>query len=517
MGSRLGVMLSRLSLSLFCPMLLVFSGVSLGAQSIERGRVDFDFVAALAQNLSQRAHRAPRETLPPTLRELDYDQFRQIRFNASAALWRGDGVPFQIQFFHRGFLFPDRVSVSEFSPTHFQEIPFLRDFFDYGELSIDRALRSDLGFAGFRVHTPINTPDVFDEFLVFLGSSYFRAVARDQVYGLSARGLSLDTAEAAGEEFPRFTRFWLGKPTSNADRLQIYALLESPSVVGAYAFEAVPGDETLIEVRARLYFREHSRRVGFAPLTSMFLFGPHSQNRFDDWRPAVHDSDGLLLMGEDRPPLFRPLVNDGTYRFSVFEVSALKGFGLLQRERAFHRFEDLEARYDLRPSVWVEPVGDWGNGAVWLYEFPVVEEVIDNVNAFWVPSTLPPPGEPFEIAYRLHWLSGDARLHDLRRVVATRKGVDLNDRSLTKFIVEFEAAEDVSPRDLRSFSPVLTVEGAEVVNRPVLQLNHVEGRWRVFFDLRPEADRRPVEISVSLERGLEPYSETWSYQWKPLN
>ena len=83
-----------------------------------------------------------------------------------------------------------------------------------------------------------------------------RASARDQVFGLSARGLAIDTAESWGEEFPWFREFWLVTPAPNAKELTIYALLDSPRVTGAYRFAVEPGEQTRVDVECRLFLRE---------------------------------------------------------------------------------------------------------------------------------------------------------------------------------------------------------------------------------------------------------------------
>ena len=92
-------------------------------------------------------------------------------------------------------------------------------------------MKDRAGFAGFRVQFATNWKA---DIAAFLGASYFRAVGDDtRQYGLSARGLAIDTAFARPEEFPRFTAFWFERPSRDAGTLTLYALLDSPSIAGA--------------------------------------------------------------------------------------------------------------------------------------------------------------------------------------------------------------------------------------------------------------------------------------------
>ncbi len=236
------------------------------------------------------------------------------------------------------------------------------NLFSLGPLIKDAEPNAPYGFSGFRVHGPINRPDYFDEYVVFQGASYFRAVGRGQLYGLSARGLAVNTARPGGEEFPIFRSFWVEKPKLGARSIVIHALLDSVSTTGAYRFQVEPGEATIIDVEATLYPRRPLTHVGIAPLTSMYLHGPGHHRIDDDFRPAVHDSDGLAIYNGNNECIWRPLTNPRTLQTSAFLDRNLKGFGLCQRARSFHSFEDLEARYEKRPTLWIEPKGTWGPG-----------------------------------------------------------------------------------------------------------------------------------------------------------
>ena len=320
---------------------------------------------------------------------LTYDRYRDIRFKPNEAWWRGAKLPFELAFFHQGFYFDQPVRINEVVAGRVREIKFSPDLFDFGANKIDRQKMQGLGFAGFRVHYPVNTPKYKDEVLVFLGASYFRAMGKGQVYGLSARALAVDTALISGEEFPRFVEFWIEQPAANARELTIYGLLDSKRVTGAYRFLLKPGVETVVDVKAQIFLRENVSKLGLAPLTSMFTFGENQRPRTEDYRPEVHDSDGLLIQSGTGEWIWRPLTNPKRLLVTSFALDNPLGFGLMQRDRDFSRYEDLEARYERRPSAWVEPKGKWGAGRVELVQIPSPDETNDNIVAYWVPDATP--------------------------------------------------------------------------------------------------------------------------------
>ena len=194
---------------------------TVSAAPASNGGFNDDTVAAQAKALAASAYRPPDRRLPAALEKLGYDAYRDFRYRPARALWRGQGLPFQAQFFHRGFLFKERVDIHVVNGGKVTPFAFSTDLFDYAPRPALRdADVGDLGFAGFRLHAPLNRPDYFDEVCSFLGASYFRAVAKGLTYGLSARGLALGTGEQPGpEEFPVFKAFWLEQPAAGAAAL----------------------------------------------------------------------------------------------------------------------------------------------------------------------------------------------------------------------------------------------------------------------------------------------------------
>ena len=359
-------------------------------------------VRTLARNLAAQPYKVSGTTLPDSLKNLDYQAYRAIRFDPVKALWRGQGLNFTAEFFHRGFLFKDKVELFQVADGKAQPIPYDPDLFTFGKLA-PPASNANLGFAGFRLHYPLNRSDYFDEVCAFLGASYFRAVAKGQGYGLSARGLAIKTADPSGEEFPVFKTFWLERPAPGATSIVVHALLDSPSAAGAFRFTIRPGQATVFDTEMALYPRTDITQAGIAPLTSMFLFDANDRTGFDDYRAAVHDSNGLLLATGHGEQIWRPLANPHGLQISAFTDANPRGFGLLQRKRAFADYQDLESHYEKRPSAWVEPIGDWGAGTVELVEIPSPKETNDNMVAFWRPhEPLKAKGE-YLLNYRLHW------------------------------------------------------------------------------------------------------------------
>ncbi|RYF43441.1 MAG: glucan biosynthesis protein G, partial [Comamonadaceae bacterium] len=381
------------------------------AQGNQGARFGFEDVARLAQERAQSTYRAPDTALPADLLSLDYDGLRDIRFRPAQALWRDAQLPFEAMFFHLGENQRLPVRVHELGPAGARPLAYRAGDFDFGKNRVDPQAWGDLGFAGLRVHYPLNSAAYKDELITFLGASYFRALGAGQQYGLSARGLAIDTTGGNPEEFPRFTDFWLERPDAGAAQLTLYALLDSPRASGAYRFEIQPGAQSVTRVQARVYLRPVSGRpvavLGVAPLTSMFFFG-ENQPRRSDFRPEVHDSDGLLIATGEGEWLWRPLQNPARPTANAFSMNRLQGFGLMQRDRAFASYEDVEARYERRPSAWVRPLGDWGPGRVELLQLPTPDETHDNVVAYWVPATLPAPGTPMDFAYEISW-QGDVQ------------------------------------------------------------------------------------------------------------
>ncbi len=477
---------------------------------------EFKEVVARAEKLAQGSFDDSAGKVPDWMLKMSYDQWRDIRFRPERSLWRKDGLPFEVQFFHPGLLYDRAVPINIVDAGRSRAVEFSPSQFDYGHNSFASQVPQDLGYAGLRVHFPIKKASYKDEVLVFLGASYFRAVGRDQQYGLSARALAVDTGSSSGEEFPYFREFWLLKPSPGARSLTLFALLDSKSVTGAYKFVITPGGQTTMQVEARLFVRRAVEKLGIAPLTSMFFHGENTSRRFDDFRPEVHDSDGLLLQTSAGEWIWRPLDNPDRLHVSAPQASNPKGFGLLQRDRRFASYEDLEARSELRPSTWIAPKGAWGDGTIELIEIPTKSDVNDNIVAFWRPTTEAKAGDRFIFTYTLSWFGDDATRPPDGRVTATRHDYGTHEDA-HRFVVDFEGKKLATIPDNQVLRAVLSIasgpDSADLLEQQVVK-NPVTQGWRLTFQVHPKS-KAPVELRAFLDSGGDTLTETWSYAVQP--
>ncbi len=479
---------------------------------------DFEVLQYRAKTLAAKPYAERQSRVPESLRKLSYDQYRDVRFNPDSSWWRRERLPFQLQFFHPGFIYNRTIQLSEVENGKVEPISYDKDLFNFGANRDLGSIPGDMGFTGFRIHYPLNSSEYFDELAVFQGASYFRALGQGMRYGLSARGLALNTGEPGGEEFPVFEEFWIERPTEKAGSITVYALMDSLSVTGAFRFIITPGPSTVMEVKTAIYRRKDVAVFGVAPLTSMFWFGEAGSNNYNDLRPEVHDSDGLLLQRGTGEWLWRPLTNPKSIRVAAFADENPKGFGVVQRDRKFESYEDLEAHYHERPSVWVEPMGSWGEGDVRLVELPTPNETQDNIVAFWVPKQLPPIGTPLNLEYKLHWFieGKGGRTPPAGYVSATRIGRSAtHEPELVRFWVDFTGSYLGKQKLLPDITADVSVgQGATLVHQS-LEKNPLNGSWRVAFAIKPDGSGKPVELRCFLKKPPHILTETWSYLWNP--
>ncbi|MTH95259.1 glucans biosynthesis protein [Roseibium sp. RKSG952] len=479
---------------------------------------DFEAFASGIKEKAAKAYKPDTPALPEILAELDYDKHRAIRYRPERAIWGDLPSNYELHAFHPGWLYNEPVELYEITDTEVLPLNFTGADFEYRE-PLDPARFEGVklpGIAGFRLHYPLNTPDYYDELITFLGASYFRALGKGNLYGLSARGLAIDTAISGAEEFPKFTRFYLQKPQDRDADLTLYAELESKSATGAYRFVIKPGVNTVIDVDARIFLRSDVTRLGIAPLTSMFLYGENDRVGYDDYRPEVHDNDGLLVLRKDGQRLWRPLRNPDRLSLSFLDEESPRGFGLSQRDRNFDNYQDTEARYERRPSLWIEPVNDWGKGQVMLAEIPADKEIYDNIVAFWVPENGMDAGSEHRFEYRMLWGREPEPGTDLGRVIRTSTGhggAGASDPhpNLRKFVIEFggdRMAEMGADRELQAR---LSVQNGKPTDQLLQRLEG--GVWRLIVDIQRENERRPVELILSLTENGQDVTETWMYQW----
>ncbi|OWQ93943.1 glucan biosynthesis protein D [Roseateles aquatilis] len=487
-------------------------GLALLAGSLTAHAFGFDEVAERAKALAAKPYIAPPDTLPAELKNLDYDQMRDVRFKPDRALWRDQKLPFELMFFHLGHYQTQAVRINEIVGGQARPVPFRREDFDYGKnRQLSPQKWGDVGFAGFRAHFHLNGDKYKDELIVFLGASYFRALGAGQHYGLSARGLAIDTVGGKGEEFPRFTEFWIERPATDAKTLTIHALMDSARASGAYTFVVKPGADTIVETRARLFLRAPVATLALAPLTSMYLFG-ENQPQKGDFRPEVHDSDGLMVASSTGEWIWRPLINPKGTLTTSFTLPGLRGFGLMQRDRRFANYEDTEARYEQRPSAWIEPIGDWGPGRVELMLLHTPDETHDNVVAYWVPAKQPAPGQPLDFAYRLHQQGEAQQRPPGAWAVQSRTGYSYAKLAANEqqFIVDFEGPSLAALPAGAEVKAIASTDGNGEIAEVNAYPNPVTGGWRMAVRIKQLRPGQSTELRAFLQTRQQVLTETWS-------
>jgi periplasmic glucans biosynthesis protein len=476
-----------------------------------------------AHALASQPYEAPEAKLPEPIGNLTWDQMQAISFKDSHSLWRNAGLNFRVRFFHLGLYNKTPVKIYQIEDGQARRLAYDPALFNYGTSGVDGSkLPEELGFAGFQMayHT-----DWRRDVAAFQGASYFRAVSDARQYGMSARGLAVDCGLSRPEEFPIFTSYWLERPAADADRLTVYALLNSPSVTGAYRFEISPGEPLTMDVDAAIYPRKEVESLGIAPLTSMFLSGENDHHASADFRPEIHDSDGLALWTGSGERIWRPLVDPSSVRLNTFADDNPRGFGLLQRDRNFDHYQDDGVFYDRRPSVWVQPKSradgqTWGRGAVRLVEIPTKDETFDNVVAFWQWDDAPKVGEERSFSYRLTWGLEAPDSSPLATVDATRTGAGgVIGKSRTyyswRFAVDFTGGELASLNSDAQVEAVISASRGEIELTSARPLSAIHG-WRAMFDIKPTDDSvEPIDLRLYLRAKGQALSETWLYQWTP--
>ena len=468
----------------------------------------FDVVRARAAALAAKPY-APRPMIPQAWRDISFDDFGHIWFAERNALWNNTDAALRVDAFTAGLYATRAVEINVVTGGLSQALAYDINVFDKTDTFPDLPVDETMGYSGFRLRAELETPGIFTEFMVMQGASYFRAIGTGQIYGLSARGIAIDTAEPSGEEFPDFTTYWVERPGPGQRSFTAHALMDGPGVAGAYKFTVRPGLTLEMDVEAELYARRDLAHVGLAPLTSMFLFDDTNRNRFDDFRTAVHDSDGLLIWNGAGEVLWRALANPVTLQVSSFYDKNPKGFGLMQRPRHFDDYGDMVAKYQSRPGLWVEPGEGWGEGAVTLVEIPTEKEINDNIVAYWRPAQPFLAGTQRRMTYRLNW-GGEPDLPGaLAPVVNTRMGAAYEHGLIAT--IDF-AKTDALPVDLATLTATVANSHGKLLSDPLIQINPQTGGPRLALSFDP-GEAPFIEFRAQLATPTGAYSEVWLYRW----
>ena len=450
----------------------------------------------------------PQPVIPQFLKEMTYDEFRHIGFTDGKEIWNDTILPFRLGFYHKGYVAVDDVKLNIVSDAKSKSLPFSKNYFHYLGDAAKLSIPDDLGFAGFRVKTVFPGDIQLQEIFSFVGASYFRARAANTILGTSTRGLALDCGLPKVEEFPIFREYWIVKPKPGDATLKVFALMDSPSVSGAYEFLLTAGNvATTIDVHETLYFRKAPEKVGIAPMSSMWLWGDGLKGPEGDHRPEVHDSDGLQVLEQDGKWLWRAL-NQQSYP-SIVQLpyqNSFKGFGLIQRDTRKESYLDDEALYHMRPSVWIEPKSDWGAGRLELLELDAPHEGIDNIAAWWVPEKKIEPGSSIELSYQISYFLGDRPEHDKAKAVSHRVTRDADGTIFLE--VDFNGPGlDYRDASKPPVIQILSIRAAVTENKCE---KSDKGLWTAKMTVKPTKEG-PIELRIGLKDGEEQFSETWSY------
>lgn len=471
-------------------------------------RFDAAVVVDIARQLAKRPFAAPANDLPDALANLNYDQYVTIK-SLRAPIWGTEGRGIAIEPLHRGFVFSNAVDLYLVEDGSVRKVGYEPSQFNFGAINVPNNL-GDIGFSGFRLIAQQGDDRPFD-FAIIQGATFFRALARGQNYGAIGRALTLKPAEAKGEEFPIFRAFWIERPGIGSNSITVHGVLDSESTTGAIRMTFRPGDMTIIDVETTLFPRVNLEHLGLGAIASTYFYGPNDRRTADDIRPSVYESSGLQMLNGQGEWLWRPLHNPETLQISAFVDNSPKGFGLLQRERNYESFQDDEQRFERRPSLWIEPLGEWGQGSVQLLEIPTDAEINDNILAYWRPKTTMAAGSEVAFAYRQYWGWNAPERPPLATVSATRVGRGSGGRR-RRFAIDFsgDMLGDNWPKDLKS---VLTVGPGTFQNLKLLPYPERK-TVRVAFELDP-GNENACEMRLILEAGGKPISETWLYRWTP--
>ena len=479
---------------------------------------DFDFSSVVdkARTLAASPYKSP-EPVPKFLQELSFHDYQGIRFKAENSLWNESNSAFQVMPVPPGLFYKYPVKVHVIDEQGVHPLKFDKNQFTYPNTEVERLIPADLGYAGFKLTFPLKEPEVQSQFLVFAGASYYRAVGEDNNFGISARGLAMNTGLPGGEEFPDFVEFWLERPTPDAKVMTFYGLLNGKSLAGAYRFTVTPGENTVLDVQSVLFPRQDVELLGIAPLTSMFYYGENTIRPRGEWRPQVHDSDGLLVHdGASDEWLWRPLRNPQTLNMDYFATQNVRGFGLLQRDTEFRNYMDLEAHYDGRPSAWVKPTGDWGKGNVVLVQLPTPDETNDNIVAFWKPEAAVGKGQELKYDYQIQFGGPDIAQSPLGRTKASFLGDGMrigggNEEGAIRLIVDFAGGPLTELKaDAAVLGDVSVQQDGELIEQFVEYVEPLK-RWRLSILARPAPDR-PLNVRAFLKDEAQTLTETWQYE-----
>ncbi|MEN3930888.1 glucan biosynthesis protein [Microvirga sp. W0021] len=464
-------------------------------------------VSDLARQLSKKPFVPPSRNMPDVFANLNYEQYASIRSDSSSFVWANENWGFAIEPLHRGFVFSNMVRLYTVEDGVVRRIPYDQKRFSFGSLEVPPNLPEDLEYSGFRLHS--KEDQNFTEFAIVQGATFFQAIARGQNYGSIARALTLKPADMRGEEFPVFKAFWIERPTAGSNALVINGLIDSESTSGSIRLTFRPGEMTIVDVEMTLFPRAALEHIGIGAIGSRFFFSPNENKKFDDLREAVHDANGLGIHNGQDEWLWRPLKNPESLQISQFMDKNPKGFGLIQRYRDYTAYRDDSRHLEKCPSVWIEPLGEWGEGVVQMIEIPSDAEINSNILTYWRPGATIAAGSEVTFNYRQYWCWNLPERPQLATVTSTRSGKGSSNRR-RKYLVEF-SGDNLTEPAIHELKADITARPGSISNINIWRYTD-QKTIRVTFEMDP-GNENASELRLVLMAGDKPASEIWLYRW----
>jgi len=496
----------------FCVLFPCFQNFGVSYQTI-----NFESVSDIAKELANSKYAAPAYNLSKTSSSVTTEQYAQIKYLPDGILWDKKNILFRLGLFPMGSKYTIPVELNEFKGSYMETIRFSSEFYDYG--NIKKKMQGISSYAGIKLLYELNLPHSYMDFIQFLENDFFQAIGRNNDFGVSAAGVSInEKVPDVEQETPYFKTLWIGKPNPKATSVSVFGLLDSPSVTGVYEFIIKPGAITDIKVRSKLYFREKVLLLGLSPMISFFLYGEYSNSRIETYNPEVHSSDGLIIADDKDNTSWHPLVNPKQDRFSIYPVNRIKYFGLLQRDRNYSNYLDPVNPYQLKANLWVTPDNDWGKGSVYLIEASVSDKTTkNNIKTFWVPEIETGPGKSYDFNYTLHW-SMKPPEQKLGEVFYTFIQKNPQNPKLTDFIIYFDGD------GLQKIDSVVKIKvdatissNAKYIGTPQIMKDQYNHKWRVILTVEPESTPIPpiIDLNCKLSLNNKVITETWGFRWNP--
>ena len=468
-------------------------------------------VADLARALAAEPHKPPAPAPLDALASATPEDMAAVRYKPAELLWEGDNLAFTIEPLHRSRNLPGEVELYTVDGVFAARVPYDPGKFDFGKLKPPPA-SAQLGFTGFRVHHR-GGDGKLNPVASLLNASIVSAAAHDQVWGAISQLLTVRSGEQMAEEAPHIRAVWIEKPKPTATELILHAVVDTPSLAGAVRFTLRVGEATVIDTECTIFARRQVDHFGLAPIQATYLSGPLDWPHADDMRPAVYEAGGVQMLTGSGEWIWRPIANRARLQISGFVDNDPQGFGLIQRDRVFSAFLDDDNEWQRRPSVWIEPIGKWGQGEITLMEIPAASQNNKNIACYWRPKPALAAGSEGSFAYRQFWSWRPPGRSDGAIVTASRIGRIPGDTSeaKTRFLLQFEGGQLSDPAKAATIVPIIWSSAGKVSSLRTYRTPRHRS-MRVVFDL--DASGQPlVELRVVLKQDAVSTSETWLYRW----